>query len=145
MIEYTNWNPETQEITHVYELEDCLKAIRVRNKDNEDLIQSLEAKVKRLESEHYKDEEIQKMKSEIEQMRKEMRAGFPITGNQQEAIKEWKRMHEETVHGLTDNNKRMKAQGVSGGRYTYLFTPTSIGTFGSVRCVCGKEFVFSEP
>ncbi len=145
MMEYTIWNSETQEITHVYELEDCIKAIRVRNKDNEDLIQSLEAKVKRLESEHYKDEEIQKMKSELEQMRKEMYAGFPITGDQQEAINAWRRMHEETVHGLIDENKRMKANGVSGGRYAYLFTPTSIGTFCSIRCVCGEEFVFSEP
>lgn len=144
-MEYTNWNPETQEIIHVYELEDCLKAIRARNKDNEDLIQSLEAKVKRLENEHWKDEEIQKMKSELERMRKELYAGFSITNAQQEAINAWKQMHEETAHGLTDDNKRMKAQGVSGGRYTYLFTPTSIGTFGSIRCVCGEEYTFAEP
>ena len=64
---------------------------------------------------------------------------------QQKAINAWKQRHEETAHGLTDDNKRMKAQGVSGGRYTYLFTPTSIGTFGTIKCVCGEEYSFAEP
>jgi hypothetical protein len=31
-----------------------------------------------------------------------------------------------------------------GGRFTYVFTPTSIGVFITVKCVCGKHISLDE-
>lgn len=38
----------------------------------------------------------------------------------------------------------MRYGGTIGGSYTYKFTPTSIGVFGTVECSCGERFDFSE-
>ena len=52
--------------------------------------------------------------------------------------------HDAKVHGWTDNKMRMKAEGVSGGRYSYRFVPTSLGTSGVIRCHCGAKFEFQK-
>ena len=69
---------------------------------------------------------------------------FPISKDEENAIEEWKKKHDEDVHGLTTNNLRMKAEGVSGGRYSYHFVPTALGTSGVIKCSCGAKFEFQE-
>lgn len=128
----------------VYDLEKCLQSIRVRNEENEERIKRLLEKNKELHNEAYKDNELQNIKSELEKMKADYYRGFPISEEETELIKNWEMRHDEEVHGLTTDDKKLKAAGTIGGRYSYHFYPTSIGTLGVVRCRCGAEFKFKE-
>ena len=138
------WTGDSEDFVEVIPLERCFKAIKVRHNDNVKIIRYLEEENKKLKDNAYKNQELQNMKIELENMRKDYWRGFPITGDEEKRIKEWKKKHEEEVHGLTTELLRMKAGGVSGGRYSYHFVPTSIGTSGVIRCSCGAEFQFQE-
>lgn len=70
--------------------------------------------------------------------------GSAIGEKEQASIDAWKKKHDEEVHGYDTFGKRLKAEGVSGGRYSYHFVPTSIGTSGVIKCNCGAEFEFRE-
>lgn len=89
-----------------------------------------------------KDEEIQELKNKIESLQNELwnisKYSFEITPEEYEAIEEWKKKHIEEKH-----NGDAYA-GAIGGRYKYIFVPTSIGTVGSIKCSCGETFCFSE-
>ena len=128
--------------THVYPLEECVRAILCRNKLDEDRIKYLEAENKKLKDEVWKDEELHKMKTELERMRKDYYRGFAITEYEENKIKEWKKKHEEEVHGVRYDVPSYKMR--SGGSYSYHFVPTSIGCSGVIRCSCGAEFEFCE-
>ena len=112
-------------------------AMQRRYKDAEAAIEKLEKENKALKDEHYKDEELQKMQKELDSLRRDLSRGFPISEEEQEKIREWQRKHEEEAHGATNVT-------AIGGKYTYEFIPTSIGTFGSVKCTCGAKFEFQE-
>lgn len=135
--QYDTWDDETQEFTRVYELEDCLKAIRVRDQDNERQIARLIEENKLLKEECYRDEEIQKMQEEMAKITQDLHRGFPITEKENHAIIEWMHNHNNETHSGSYG-------GTIGGRYSYIFTPTSIGTVASVKCVCGEEFTFCD-
>lgn len=86
----------------------------------------------RLKSENYKDSELAAMKEKCEKMEKDLLRGFPISQEEQDAIVNWCWKHADTYeneHHTIDE---------------YEFTPTEIGTFGTVRCTCGREFTFQE-
>lgn len=89
-----------------------------------------------------KDEEIQKLNNKIESLQDKLwnarRYSFEITPEEHEAIEEWKKKHVKEKH-----NGDAYA-GAIGGRYKYIFVPTSIGTVGSIKCSCGETFCFSE-
>lgn len=144
MSEYSTWDIDKNEFITVYDLEKCFQAIRVRNKNNEDLIARLQKKNKELEEEHFKDDEIQKMRNSLGKMQSDYYRGFPISESEQRLIDEWIEEHDKIVHGLDSLNKKLKAGGCCGGRYSYCFVPTSIGTVGTVKCHCGAEFDFQE-
>lgn len=95
--------------------------------------------IKQLE-EFNKDEEIVRLQKQIEQNRERAKntITFSITPEQVEAIRTWKKKHEAESHGGSEY------AGAIGGRYTYEFTPTSIGTFGRIRCGCGAKFDFDD-
>lgn len=61
-----------------------------------------------------------------------------------EKIKEWQLKHDAEKHGLKTMEQRLRAGGCCGGRYTYQFVPTSIGTIGEVICSCGEKFTFQD-
>lgn len=107
-------------------------------------IEYLEEENKKLRDEHYKDDEISKMKYQVETMRKDMLRGFPISEKEKGKINEWMHEHDVKEHGLDSLDKRIKVCECVGGRYTYEFIPTSIGVVGTVKCSCGKEFTFQE-
>lgn len=132
------------EFVHVYELDKCLKAIQCRNEDNEKRIKYLAEENRKLREEYSKDKEIQKMQEELDEMKNDYWRGFPITKSEEKAIEEWKKKHDEDIHGWTTDALRMKAEGCSGGRYSYKFVPTALGTSGVVRCHCGAEFEFQK-
>lgn len=144
MSEYSAYDQETGKWTQVYDLEECLRAIRVRNQNNEDRIKRLEEENKILKEEYSKDEDIQKMKQQLDRMKEDYRRGFPISEQEEKIIEKWKRKHDEEVHCYTTDRMRLKAEGCCGGRYSYHFIPTSIGVSGVIKCNCGAEFEFSE-
>ena len=130
--------------TQVYNLDDCIRAIQCRNADNERRIKYLEEENRKLKEEYSKDEEIQKMQERLDKMQKDYWRGFPITEAEEKTIEEWKKKHDEEVHGWTTDRMRMKAEGCSGGRYSYKFVPTSISTIGYIQCHCGEKFTFQD-
>lgn len=88
-----------------------------------------------------KDTEITKLRNEIEQLKNKPNnnyMSFVVTRKEAEQIQEWKDQHIQTDHAGESYS------GAIGGRYTYLFTPTSIGEIGEVKCSCGKSFCFRE-
>ena len=139
---YTHYKGEYIKVPPV---EECVKSILSRVESYEDTIERLKEENKKLKDEVWKDEELQDMKEQLDKMKSDYYRGFNITEEEEVAIEEWKKKHEEEVHGLTTTTARVKAQGVSGGRYSYIFYPTAIGCAGVVKCnACGEEFVFSH-
>lgn len=80
---------------------------------------------KELKNEHYKDEELSKMKDRLDNMYKEYCQGFPITDEEEREIQKWKNRH-------------------FGGDFAYEFISTEIGIVGIVKYSCGDEFVFKK-
>ena len=75
---------------------------------------------------------------EAQKARRDNSWKFTIDPEDVEQIKKWKEKHELEKHNGSDY------AGAIGGRYTYEFTPTSIGTFGRVRCSCGDYFDYDD-
>lgn len=83
-------------------------------------------------------EEIKELKKRLKEESYKNLNGFPITEEEAKAIEEWQKKHEKEVHNGSSY------AGAIGGRYSYHFVPTSIGTSGTIRCSCGAEFEFQE-
>ena len=98
----------------------------------------------RLKNENYKDEELSKMKTQLEKMQKDYYRGFPISQEEQKNIREWMDKHDEEVHHCHTITDKIKRGGCIGGTYKYEFIPTSIGTVGTVKCSCGAAFTFQD-
>lgn len=90
-----------------------------------------------LKEEHYKDNEIQRLLKENQSLKEESRRGFKLSEEEEEMIKEWCEDHVKFNH-------RGKRSGAIGGRFTYNFTPTSIGTCGDITCSCGTTYRFRD-
>lgn len=121
---------------------ELLKDINTRN---ELRIKYLEEENKKLKEEHFKDGELAKMKSELETARKNLYRGFPISEDEDKKIEDWCNKHDVEKHGLNTLSKKLASGGCIGGRYSYHFVPTSIGTVGKVVCEkCGESFTFQD-
>ena len=92
---------------------------------------------RKLKDEVYKDNEIIKLKEENEKLWKENRRGFSINEEEQNLIDKWQESHNAEKH-------KSKSAGAIGGRFSFVFTPTSIGTIGKIKCSCGEEYVFKD-
>ena len=92
----------------------------------------------------YRDNELIKMKTELDNFKTEYYRGFPISKEDEKKIEEWKNKHERYAHMIRSIDDRLGTGGSIGGRYTYEFIPTSIGTIGVVKCHCGEQFVFRD-
>ena len=135
---YTHYKGE---YIQVLPIEECVKSILSRIESYEDTIERLKEENKKLKDEVWKDEELQDMKEQLDKMKSNYHRGFNITEEEDATIKEWKKKHEEEVHGLTTPT----AHGAAGGGYSYIFYPTAIGCSGVIRCdACGEEFEFCE-
>lgn len=124
-------------------LEQHLDKIKEINDWNLSVISNLEKENANLKDEHYKNNELQEMKRKLEKMEDNYYREFTISEDEQKAIEEWKKKHDEEDHGYTPQ-MRMKAEGCCGGRYKYIFVPTSLGVSGKIVCHCGTEFEFQE-
>lgn len=131
------------EYMEVEPVDKCMKMLQCRFEDQEKTISRLRGQIKELTDSQYKDKELQKMKIELEKMQREYNRGFTITDKNWEAIEAWKEKHDREVHGLTECDERIG--GAIGGRYTFEFTPCTIGTIGTMKCGnCGEKFIFGE-
>lgn len=92
----------------------------------------------KLKNEHYKNEEIQRLVEENERLHERLRESFEIDEEGRANLYKWQKDHLEKKH----HGKRYA--GAIGGRFTYSFTPTSVGTIGSIECSCGESFCFKE-
>ena len=91
----------------------------------------------RIKSEKYKDEELSTMKERYEKMQSEYFRGFPISDKECEKIDGW-------INNLTKDEPLTK-MGAIGGRFTYRFTPTSIGVIGTIEdSITGEKLTFQE-
>ena len=91
--------------------------------------------LERVRDEKWRDKELQKLACENENLRNELAHGFSISEQDNQLIQNW----------IMNHNTHPLKGGVSGGTFSYIFTPTSIGIFGTIKCnLCGKEYTFSD-
>lgn len=125
-------------------VDDCLKLIKEEIDSKDRTINRLREENDRLKNEAYKDSELKAMQERLNESLEDYYRGFPISKKEEAAINEWKHKHDVEVHGLDTDEKRFRAGGTIGGRYSYCFVPTSIGVLGIVKCHCGAEFTFQN-
>lgn len=63
---------------------------------------------------------------------------FDITKEEDKAINAWVKNH------IFNRHQGHHYGGAIGGTYEYIFTPTSIGEVGTIKCTCGDSFTFRE-
>lgn len=124
-------------------VEACLAFLKDANDKKEAEIELLRSKLKDFTENYSKDEDIKQMREQLEQMRKDCYRGFPISEKEKNEIEKWKESHIRKKHWSKSRNCP-NGSGAIGGRFTYEFTPTSIGTIGTVKCTCGESFTFQE-
>ena len=89
--------------------------------------------------EYDKDDEIQKLKNEIKNINeKSSYMIFSISEEEEKDIEKWKNKH------IKERHNGNSYDGAIGGRFTYIFTPTSIGEVGQIKCSCGCSYYFRE-
>ena len=96
----------------------------------------LTKEIEKVKSEKYADEELTRLKSEYDKMKSDYYRGFPISEEEDKNIKEWIKNQQEKNPGIG---------GTVGGRFTYKFIPTGLGTSGTIiDSFTGDEFTFQE-
>ena len=63
---------------------------------------------------------------------------FGVFPEEAEKIIAWQEKHRKEIHYAKDY------MGYRGCRFSYEFTPTSLGDIAVVKCSCGGEFCFRE-
>lgn len=126
------------------DVEEMFSEILNNYEEKEETIKYLREENKRIKDEKYKDSELTSMKRELEGVKGDLYRGFPISIKEKKTIEEWRLKHEAEAHGRKTLEQRLSAHGAIGGSYTYVFTPTSIGVVGEVKCSCGETFTFQD-
>lgn len=116
--------------------EDWLYMIVDRINDAEEAKEKAQKKVKQYEESISADARVQELSTSLQAARSDLYRGFGISEEEDKAINEWKEKHDAEQHGLDNFQKRLNAGGAIGGRFKYVFYPTSIGVIG--ECVCGN-------
>lgn len=96
-------------------------------------INSLKEEKKSFIKDVYTNDEIIKLKEEINRLKDDNKYGFSISSEEHLKIDEWKKSKEKIDTGAIS------------GRYEYLFIPTSIGVIGKIiDPITNDEFTFRE-
>lgn len=128
----------------IHPIDECFESLRYRIESKDDTIKNLREENKQLKTELYKDTKIQELTTQLEQLSVDYYRGFPITEEEKQKIEQWIQQHDKEKHGIVTDEQRLHANGCCGGRFTYQFTPTSIGVIGTIICHCGDSFTFQE-
>ena len=90
----------------------------------------------RVKAETFKDETIKELQDRLEKLVEETQYGFNITKDEYENAQGWCRNHTKQKHGGFN--------GAGGGRYRWVFTPTGLGDYICVKCLCGDEILIRD-
>ena len=126
----------------VPKIDDLCLALKEKFLSQQETIDKLKKENKRIKDEKYASEELLKMKKQLDDMRKEYYNGFPISDEEVKTINNWKREHDREKHNAATSEERLKLEGAAGGRFKYIFNPTSLGVVCKIKCNCGDEFCF---
>ena len=116
-----------------YQTNECVENLqavidRLRGKDKQ--IEHLQEENNRLKDEHYKDEELKKLRERIDHLEGDCARGFPITEKEQEKIDKIRVEHKKTCPLC---------------KFDFVFECYGIVNFGSLKCrICGEEIKFAE-
>lgn len=107
------------------------ETIREKLEYQDELINRYKSLYEEAKSESYKDNELSKLKEQVDDLNNQLITGFGITADEQNNINNWIRHHNHDY-------------GKYPLDYSYNFVRTPLGVVGKVQCVCGKEFVFKD-
>lgn len=68
---------------------------------------------------------------------------FSLDDSERDQLKNWIAKHKNDTkcpHSIPNGDVFGPKTGAIGGQFTYLFTPTSLGTVKKVKCTCGEEY-----
>lgn len=92
--------------------------------------------IKKMKEDTYKDDELVKLKEENTRLADEMRYGFPVSKEENDAIRKW-------MQDWFDRKRNGDTyMGAIAGGFVYQFHPTSIGVTAKVVAPDGEEFEF---
>ena len=129
-------------IMEIYPIKEINKMLEQKFSDLAKRVDYFQEKYQKLKDEKWKDNELQKMKEELIKTKKDAMRGFPISEDESKAISDWIDKHEKEKHPRPEG--LFPRGGAIGGSYSYIFTPTSVGVFGTIKCTCGEKFDFQE-
>ena len=95
----------------------------------------------KLQTELYKDEELQKLKTRNEELEAILKKSFVLTDEEVILVEKWKEKHLREKHWDKEQNMPIQSGAISD-RFSYEFIPTSFGTIGIVKCACGDNYWF---
>ena len=131
MKRYISKNGKLIQISHIEDIcEQLIETFKFQEEQNTRLREENEE----LRDSAYQSKELAKMKKELDKMEEDYFRGFPISAEEEQKLLEWQRRHIEEMHQVTSEDSKIALGGAIGGRWTYYFTPTSIGTVGVCRC-----------
>lgn len=125
---------ENREWKTIYPIDECLENLKNLYEYQKAQIENLAEKNAELSAEGWKDKELEDMRRQVKEAKNELRNGFGIEPDVKKTIEDWQREHIKVRHDLT------RSQSAIGGQFTYTFSPTSIGTFGTCTCsICQRK------
>lgn len=98
--------------------------------------------IEKLKNKVYEEEYIAYLRNCLKE--KEQGVNFSISPEEHQRIKEWIKEHNKKFHNIDADKGEIRYSGAIGGSFNYIFTPTSIGTVGTIKCICGEEFTFQD-
>lgn len=111
-----------------YSVPELIQALQKKFKYDEEVLNSLKKANAELRDSHYKDRELTEMQSKLNTAISDLTRGFSISTDEDKSIQEWKTKH------IKERHSGKSYSGAIGGRFSYHFTPTSIGVFGTIEC-----------
>ena len=132
---YFTYNLDTGKGMEILPMEEICDMIKYKFERASATNKRIKEENEKLKNGIYEQEEMQRLKEEMKEIKEEYGLGWRMTREEVDKCQEWKEKHEK-IHPMELT--------IIGGRYTYSFTPTSIGIIGTVKCTCGKEFCFRE-
>ena len=135
-IPHTKVDLKTHKIIKIEDLDTVCENLKNIFDEQQATNDRLQASLKKITDEKWKDEQLQEMKTQMEKYRHEAYLGFTMTDTDVQTVNEWKEQHLAEQHNLTSSEDRLRWGGSVGGNFLYEFCPTSIGTIGI--CICGN-------
>ena len=128
----------------MYDFKTCIDGLSDLHKQQEERIKSQANEIERLKSEHYKDELVKELSEQLSKAQEDYYRGFPLSKEEKDRALQWMNAHEQAKHWDKFRNCPQGA-GSIGGRYSYIFTPTSVEVLGTIKCnACGEELFFTN-